>query len=114
MADHLKDEDESALLSQVASAMQENGWLPSASAELPEGIPDPHDVLRSSEAVFTGRTVLSELPPLSLQQPDDTFDVEAALKRAAREAGHLTPQVEQQMRKDKEQAIRKRNDQSES
>ena len=37
-------------------------------------------------------------------QPD--ADIDATLRRAAREGGHITPEIEQRMRRDREQAQR--------
>ena len=100
------------LLREVYDAMRRLGWLApqdevdvrAAEAELaenpvalPEALADPRAVLQRPPPAQAG-----ESPALARPDPN----VAENLARAARQAGHLPPEIEQAMRRDREQADR--------
>ncbi len=68
--------------------------LVDARAELPMGLRDPADVFERE----TSDEVSGIVPPAMER------DVDAALRRAAREGGRLTPEIEQRMKRDRQAA----------
>jgi hypothetical protein len=100
---------EEALERDVHTAAERMGWaLPQddeavhqaeqdmGDVALPEALRDPQAVLERPDAAPRPATLLFR------QQSD----IDAGLARAAREAGHLTPEIEQRMRRDREEAER--------
>ena len=109
-----RPDDAEAVAPLVERAMADLGWLiprseeevaaaeaaPAArTVEIPEALRDPRRVLDRPHS--SGRRYV----PLPA-----SADVEAALARAAREAGHLTPEIERRMRLDRQAAEREMDD----
>jgi len=105
--------DDPQLAADVHDALRSLGWVvplcepealaaedAAAEVELPESLSDPQAVLAG-----TWVTARTPAPPL----PGDP-GIDATLARAAREAGHLAPDVEQAMRRDRQAAERQRED----
>ena len=106
------DEDE-RLAGEIDEAMAALGWRVPATEEevaraeaaaapvaMPAGMADP-------EAAFT--RARQESPPRVVAFPGDA-DVDAAMARAAREGGRLTPEVRETMRRDRQAAQKKMDD----
>jgi hypothetical protein len=101
-----KERPENGIPERVVEAARSLGWLPPQSEEevrraeaeaegKPLSLPDE---LRDPKEVFdrpTGRAVPSINPP-------EDARINATLSRAAREAGHLSPEIEEAMRRDRE------------
>lgn len=105
---HTRDEESDPLSPQVHEALGELGWLPpeterdvqraeqrTSDQTLPETLRDPRAVFDRTE----------EPPPATIPFPIDP-DIDATLARAAREGGHLTPEIEEIMRRDRQAAER--------
>jgi hypothetical protein len=105
--------DDEALAAEIHQAIRSLGWavpqceadVLQAEAELaasPVGLPEE---LRDPKAVFDRAGKGAKAPPVSLQFPGDVA-IDATLARAAREAGRITPEIEEAMRRDREAAER--------
>ncbi len=109
------DDRDTALAAQVHQALAADGQLiPQTEAdvaaaeqrlaaepvELPAALQDPMAVRQ--RAAPTGETNVIAFPTKT--------DVDAALRRAAREGGHLTPDVEQRMQEDRRRAQQEQDD----
>ena len=99
-----------ALAPHVHAAMTALGWVPPtdetevrqaernlpAEADLPETLRDPRSVFERSGARAAGGRAVIPCP--------GDVDIDATLARAAREGSRITPEIEQAMRRDREQA----------
>jgi hypothetical protein len=103
-----------ASMAVLAAAMTEAGWLPpidaaavraaeDATASLPARMMVPPAVL---EMEGPGRY----RPAASLAPSAEPLDIDASLRRAAREPGTLTPQVRERMCRDREAGRARRQD----
>jgi hypothetical protein len=109
--------DDEALAADVHEAMVQAGWtVPTA----------PEDVAAAETQLAGKRIPLPEAlrePGAVFERPDTeaggearripfpgSADIDATLARAAREAGRLTPEVEEAMRRDREAAERELDD----
>ena len=105
------DED-AALADDVQDALDQLGWsvprterdVQSAEARIADRPPGLPDSLKDPAAVLDGPDrLLKAMPPAG---PSGDSAADAALARAAREAGRLTPETEAAMRRDREEAQR--------
>jgi hypothetical protein len=101
----------------VHEAMKALGWaVPQDEEEVEQAeqalgrspVPLPES-LRDPEAVFERGGRGEQGRPSALAFPGSA-DIDATLARAAREAGRLTPEIEQRMRRDREAAEREFSD----
>ena len=101
---------EQALAADIHQALSDLGWVPPTSADQvaeAEGqlsgadAPLP-DSLRDGEAVFD-RDERDATPAVTLRFDTDD-DIDATLRRAAREGGQISPEVEERMRRDRQAA----------
>jgi len=106
-------EDNDDVSPDVQAALRSLGWTApqceedvlAAESELAtQRLPLP-EKLQDPKAVFDGATEHGETPPSVLRFPGDP-DIDATLARAAREGGHITPEIEEVMRRDREAAER--------
>jgi hypothetical protein len=104
-------EENPALLQEVRAGLAHMGWLmpqeekqvAAAEGDLAaRGTPRCPPALRDPSAVFSGRAA-----PLSTREAPGlgpSAEARQALARAAREAGRITPEIEQRMRRDRKAA----------
>ena len=103
-------EEDPALLAGVREALAHMGWLaPQSEGEVAAAEPDLAvrgtplpPALRDPSAVFGGRT--APLPAGDAPGLVRSAETQQALARAAREAGRITPQIEERMRRDRKAA----------
>ena len=104
------DNDE-ALTGEVSRSLADLGWLvpqteddvARAEAALADDPPELPDTLEDPAAVFDGPDPTGAAPERIAQFPDNS-DTDAGLARAAREAGRITGEIEDAMRRDRQAA----------
>ena len=114
MKRHTSEED-AALAAAVYGAASAAGWIVPQTEEtvaeaerlLPAQPTPLPDTLRDPKAVFARRERRSVARIAALPTPD-AGPIDATLARAAREAGRLTPEIEEAMRRDRRAAEEKR------
>lgn len=112
---------EGVLERDLRAALGAVGWLPPetpdevarAEAELAASAPAVPGALADPAAAWSRRE--TDLPVLRLPGfSDDAPTAAKDLARAARHGGRITPEVEEQMRRDREEAERKLDDEAEN
>lgn len=109
-------EEDEQLLRDVNDAMKSLGWRIPLTAEDVRGAEEalaevpvrgPAGLIEPAGKLDGGPVELSVRPQAFADRCDG--DIETTLARAAREAGHLTPEIEEAMRQDRQDAERRRN-----